>query len=138
MTGTVSRIGRYEVERLVGEAASARVYRAHDSQIGRTVAIKVLKQQAQIEQDYLDRFQREAQLAGTLSHPNIVTIYDVGQFGEAPYITMEFLDEKSLEDLIARGVKLPLKRVIGIAMQFARALDYAHRHGVLHPYVKPA
>src|SRR5258706_9928709 len=140
MTGSaaVPRIGRYEVECLAGEGASARVYRARDPQIGRTVAIKVLKQQAQIDEDYLDRFQREAQLAGTLSHPNIVTIYDVGQFEDAPYITMEFLDERSLEDLIASAAKLPVKRIIGIAIQLARALDYAHRHGVIHRDVKPA
>ena len=140
MTGSkaVPRIGRYEVECLAGEGASAQVYRARDTQIGRTVAIKVLKQQAGIDQDYLDRFQREAQLAGTLSHPNIVTIYDVGQFEDAPYITMEFLDERSLEDLIAGDVKLPVKRVIGIAIQLARALDYAHRRGVIHRDVKPA
>lgn len=140
MTGStaVSRIGRYDVESLAGEGATAKVYRARDTQIGRTVAIKVLKQQAEIDQDYLNRFQREAQLAGTLSHPNIVTIYDVGRFEEAPYITMEFLDEKSLENLIASDIKLPVKRVIAIAIQLARALDYAHRRGVIHRDVKPA
>jgi eukaryotic-like serine/threonine-protein kinase len=134
----VSRIDRYEVESLAGEGATAKVYRARDTQIGRTVAIKVLKQQTGIDQDYLNRFQREVQLAGTLSHPNIVTIYDVGRFEEAPYITMEFLDEKSLECLIAGDVKLPVKRVIAIAIQLARALDYAHRRGVIHRDVKPA
>ena len=140
MTGStaISRIGRYEVEGLAGEGATARVYRARDTQIGRAVAIKVLKQQAGIDQDDLGRFQREAQLAGTLSHPNIVTIYDVGRFEEAPYITMEFLDENSLEDLIASNTKLPVKRVISIAIQLARALDYAHRRGVIHRDVKPA
>ena len=140
MTGStaISRIGRYEVEGLAGEGATARVYRARDTQIGRAVAIKVLKQQAGIDQDDLGRFQREAQLAGTLSHPNIVTIYDVGRFEDAPYITMEFLDEKSLEDLIAGKTKLPVKRVIAIAIQLARALDYAHRRGVIHRDVKPA
>jgi serine/threonine-protein kinase len=131
------RIGRYEIECLAGEGASARVYRARDSQIGRTVAIKVLKKQAGVDQEYLDRFQREAQSAGTLSHPNIVTIYDVGRVDDAPYITMEFLDEKSLEDLLASNAKLPLKRVLNIALQLARALDYAHRRGVIHRDVKP-
>jgi len=140
MTGPtpISRIGRYEVEGLAGEGATARVYRARDTQIGRAVAIKVLKQQAGIDQNDLGRFQREAQLAGTLSHPNIVTIYDVGRFEDAPYITMEFLDENSLEDLIASNTKLPVKRVISIAIQLARALDYAHRRGVIHRDVKPA
>ena len=134
---TLMRIGRYEVECLVGEGASARVYRARDPQIGRTVAIKVLKHRAGVDQEYLDRFQREAQSAGTLSHPNIVTIYDVGRIDDAPYITMEFLDEKSLEDLLASDVRLPMTRVLSMAIQLARALDYAHRHGVIHRDVKP-
>ena len=100
-------IGRYEIESLAGEGATAVVYRARDPDIGRTVAIKVLKKEAAADQDYLSRFQREAQSAGTISHPNIVTIYDVGRVGDTPYITMEYLDEKSLKDLLASGKKFP-------------------------------
>ena len=105
-------IGRYEIECLAGEGATALVYRAHDPDIGRTVAIKVLKKETAADQDYLSRFQREAQSAGTISHPNIVTIYDVGKVGDTPYITMEYLDERSLKDLLASGTKFSLKAVL--------------------------
>ena len=131
-------IGRYEIESLAGEGATAVVYRARDPDIGRTVAIKVLKKEAAADQDYLSRFQREAQSAGTISHPNIVTIYDVGRVGDTPYITMEYLDEKSLKDLLASGKKFPLKAVLRIAIQLASALDFAHQRGVIHRDVKPA
>jgi serine/threonine-protein kinase len=134
----IERIGRYEVECLAGEGATAMVYRARDPEIGRTVAIKVLKQEAFVDQDYLNRFQREAQSAGAISHPNIVTIYDVGKIDDVPYITMEFLDESSLKELLAGGTKLPLKSVVRIAIQLASALDYAHHRGVIHRDVKPA
>jgi len=134
----IERIGRYQVECLAGEGATAMVYRARDPEIGRTVAIKVLKQEAFVDQDYLNRFQREAQSAGAISHPNIVTIYDVGKVADVPYITMEFLDEQSLKELLASGTRLPFKRVVRIAIQLASALDYAHRRGVVHRDVKPA
>jgi HAMP domain-containing protein/tRNA A-37 threonylcarbamoyl transferase component Bud32 len=134
----IERIGRYQVECLAGEGATAMVYRARDPEIGRTVAIKVLKQEAFVDQDYLNRFQREAQSAGAISHPNIVTIYDVGKVADVPYITMEFLDEQSLKELLASGTRLPFKSVVRIAIQLASALDYAHQRGVIHRDVKPA
>ena len=138
MTSDIQRIGRYEIECLAGEGATAMVYRARDPDIGRTVAIKVLKKEAAVDQDYLSRFQREAQSAGTISHPHIVTIFDVGKVEDAPYITMEYLDERSLKDLLACGTKLPLKDVLKIGIQLASALDYAHQRGVIHRDVKPA
>src|SRR5689334_4136188 len=134
----IERIGRYQVECQAGEGATAMVYRARDPEIGRTVAIKVLKQEAFVDQDYLNRFQREAQSAGAISHPNIVTIYDVGKVADVPYITMEFLDEQSLKELLASGTRLPFKSVVRIAIQLASALDYAHQRGVIHRDVKPA
>ena len=138
VTSDIQRIGRYEVECLAGEGATAMVYRARDPEIGRTVAIKVLKKEAAVDQDYLGRFQREAQSAGTISHPHIVTIYDVGKVNDAPYITMEYLDERSLKDLLASGPKPTLKEVLRIGIQLAGALDYAHQRGVIHRDVKPA
>ncbi len=132
-----SHIGRYEIEGLVGEGATAVVYRARDPAIGRTVAVKLLKTEHGLDLDYLARFQREAQSAGAISHPNIVTIYDVGRVDGTPYITMEFLDEKSLADVIASGNRLPVKQVISIGIQLARALDHAHAQGVVHRDIKP-
>jgi serine/threonine-protein kinase len=132
-----SRIGRYEIEQMVGEGGTAVVYRAHDPAIGRTVAVKVLKTEHGVDEDYLSRFEREAQSAGVISHPNIVTIYDVGRVGDRPFITMEFLDEKSLADVIADGPPLPLKRILSIGMQLASALDHAHAHDIVHRDIKP-
>jgi serine/threonine-protein kinase len=132
-----TKIGRYEIERLVGEGAMAKVYRARDPEIDRVVAVKVLKDELCVDEDYVSRFLRESKAAGAISHPNIVTVFDVGRFGNAPYITMEFLDEKSLADAIAEHEKLPVKRVVSIGIQMARALDLAHRRGIVHRDVKP-
>jgi serine/threonine-protein kinase len=134
---TPTKIGRYEIESLVGEGAMARVYRARDPEIARIVAVKVLKEELCIDEDYVNRFLRESKAAGAISHPNIVTVFDVGRFGNAPYITMEFLDEKSLADALEEHEKLPIKRVISIGIQMARALDLAHRRGIVHRDVKP-
>ncbi|MBV9331802.1 MAG: protein kinase [Alphaproteobacteria bacterium] len=131
------RIGRYEVEGLIGEGSMAWVYRARDPEIGRTVAIKVLKDRDGFDREYLARFQREAQSAGGISHPHIVTIYDVGWVDGMPYITMEYLAERSLAALLSEGKKLPLSQVLLIAVQLASALDFAHRRGVVHRDVKP-
>jgi serine/threonine protein kinase len=132
-----TKIGRYEIECLVGEGAMAKVYRARDPEIDRVVAVKVLKGELCVDEDYVSRFLREAKAAGAISHPNIVTVFDVGRFGNAPYITMEFLDEKSLADALAEQEKLPIKRVVSIGIQLARALDLAHRRGIVHRDVKP-
>src|SRR5262245_66446634 len=92
----LSKIGRYEVAELVGEGAMARVYRARDPDIDRTVAIKLLKDELCVDTEYVNRFLREARAAGAVSHPNIVTIYDVARNGDTPYITREFMDGRSL------------------------------------------
>ena len=132
-----TKIGRYEIECVVGEGAMAKVYRARDPEIDRVVAVKVLKDELCVDEDYVNRFLREAKAAGAISHPNIVTVFDVGRFGNAPYITMEFLAEKSLADALAEHEKLPIKRVVSIGIQMARALDLAHRRGIVHRDVKP-
>lgn len=132
------RIGRYELQSLVGEGATATVYKAHDPAIDRTVAIKILKKEFGADKNFSSRFQREARSAGAISHPNIVTIYDVGQVNGHPYIAMEFLDEESLAHVLAAGKKLPIRRVLSIGIQLAGALDYAHRHGIVHRDLKPA
>jgi len=133
----LDKIGRYEVGELVGEGAMAKVYRARDPEIDRTVAIKLLKDELCVDKEYVNRFLREAKAAGAISHPNIVTIFDVGRLGDTPYITMEFLDEKSLGDVLAENKKLSIKQIIAIGTQLARALDHAHRRGIVHRDVKP-
>src|SRR5882757_10266437 len=132
----MEKIGRYEVKDLIGEGQMARVYRARDPKINRLVAIKILKEE-HVDAEYVSRFLREAKAAGAISHPNIVTIHDVGRAGDLPYITMEFLDEKSLADVFSDHKKLPLKRILKTAIQLARALDHAHKRGIVHRDVKP-
>jgi HAMP domain-containing protein/predicted Ser/Thr protein kinase len=133
----IQKIGRYEVDALVGVGGMAKVYRAHDPEIGRIVAIKMLKDDLNIDEEYSSRFLREAQAAGGISHPNIVTIFDVGRQDGTPYITMEFLDEESLADLFAKKERLPVKKVVKLGAQLARALDHAHRKGIVHRDIKP-
>ena len=133
----LSKIGRYEVAELVGEGAMARVYRARDPDIDRTVAIKLLKDDLCVDTEYVNRFLREARAAGAISHPNIVTIYDVGRHGDTPYITMEFMDEKSLGDVLSENAKMSVRQVLTLGIQLARALDHAHRRGIVHRDVKP-
>ena len=134
---SLEKIGRYEVGPLVGEGAMARVYRARDPEINRTVAIKLLKDELCVDKEYVNRFLREARAAGAISHPNIVTVYDVGRHGETPYITMEFMDEKSLADMLSDNTKFSIKQILSFGVQLARALDHAHRRGIVHRDVKP-
>src|SRR5688572_4167344 len=136
-TASLGKIGRYEVGELVGEGAMARVYRARDPDIDRTVAIKLLKDELCVDKEYVTRFLREARAAGAISHPNIVTIFDVGRHGDTPYITMEFMDEKSLGDVLTENAKMSVKQVLALGMQLSRALDHAHRRGIVHRDVKP-
>jgi serine/threonine-protein kinase len=118
------------------------VYLAEDPGIGRQVAIKVLQIDPQTRRDLRDevqhRFEIEARSAGTLAHPNIVTIHDIGKEGDAPYIAMEYVDGESLEDVLRSGRRLTFKEVSDLSAQLCRALDYAHAHGIVHRDIKPA
>lgn len=132
-------IGRYEVLDEIGQGAMGTVHRARDPLIERTVAIKVVPI-AQLQQEGADaesRFLREAQSAGRLSHPNIVTIYDVGEADGLAYIAMEYLPGVTLRDIMNRG-PLPLDLALDTAAQMASALAFAHEHGVIHRDIKPA
>ena len=133
------KIGRYEILDIIGEGAMGTVYRAHDPLIERTVAIKAVatadlrKAGAEFESSFL----REAQSAGRLSHPCIVTIYDVGETEAHAYIAMEHLPGTTLRALMDKG-PMPFDLVLDTAIQMAEALAFAHEHGVIHRDIKPA
>lgn len=131
-------LGRYRIEGRLGEGAMADVYRASDPDIGRTVAIKVLKSDFARDPDLGARFVREARAAGALNHPNIATIYDVGEVGGVAYIAMELVDGQPLDVALQSVGRMPYERVLALGQQLAAALGYAHRHGVVHRDVKPS
>lgn len=116
------------------------VYRASDPMLQRIVAIKTINLALSRDEraDFESRFYREAGSAGRLNHPNIVTIYDVGDTGELAYMAMEFLEGEELRDLLDSGKPLPLDRVAGIAAGIAQGLAFAHEHGVVHRDIKPS
>ena len=115
----------------------AEVYKAYDPQIDRSLALKILKQEWCLDEEYLHRFLREARAAGAFSHPNIVTVYDVGQVPR-PYIVIELVDGTPLGDAMKPGEPMPVERILSIGIQLADALNYAHRNGVVHRDVKPS
>ncbi|MGB8985386.1 MAG: protein kinase [Candidatus Sulfotelmatobacter sp.] len=138
------RFGRYEILAELGRGAMGVVYKARDPKINRVVAVKTISlagQPADEEQEYRERFYREAEAAGRLSHPGIVTIFDVGEEPEtrAPYIVMEFVGGQSLDKLLsAQDRKLPLDTSLQLTHDLAEALDCAHGQGVVHRDLKPA
>src|SRR5260221_5395874 len=133
----MEKLGRYELREIVGEGAMARVYKAYDPEIDRTLAVKLLKSQLADDDQYRSRFLREARAAGVLSHPNIVTIFDVGVDGKKPYIAMELIDGLTLGDLLRMDRHLSVKEIVEVGIQLSRALDYAHRKGIIHRDIKP-
>ncbi|MBR0553322.1 protein kinase domain-containing protein [Stakelama marina] len=131
-------VGRYQIKAALGEGAMADVYRAHDPGVGRDVAIKILKPEYRANADIVGRFLRESRAAGMLSHANIATIYDVGEADGFPYIAMEFVDGRPLDEIIAEQGRMPVERALDIARQLADALAYAHRQGIVHRDIKPS
>ncbi len=135
-------LGRYEVLEDIGCGAMGRVLLGRDPKINRKVAIKAVDLGEECEPEELDeareRFLREAETAGRLNHPNIVTIYDVGQAGSIAYIAMEYLSGRRLGDFVSADSLLPPALVLDLLSRTADALDYAHRHNVVHRDIKPA
>ena len=135
-------LGRYEIEKELGKGAMGVVYLGKDPKIGRIVAIKTLALAQEFEEDELEdvkaRFFREAETAGRLNHPNIVTMYDAGEEHDLAYIAMEFLKGKDLVPYTKPDNLLPLPKVMSIIAHVADALDYAHKQNVVHRDIKPA
>ncbi len=133
-----SKIGKYDVEERVGEGAMGVVYRAVDPVLKRRVAIKVMSDAFAQNDDLRERFLREAQAAGSLQHPNVITIYDFGDVDGHPYIAMEFVEGQDLAELIAHQVPLSVVDKLDLAIGVLQGLAYAHKRGIVHRDIKPA
>jgi serine/threonine-protein kinase len=133
-----TQIGKYKIIELVGEGAMGTVYRATDSVLGRTVAVKVMNASIARQQDHRQRFLREAQAAGSLQHPNVVTIYDLGELDGHLFIAMEFVHGTDLERLMTAVEPLKLQSKLDIIVDVLMGLSYAHKHGIIHRDIKPA
>lgn len=134
-------LGRYEVVGELGRGAMGVVYKGEDPKIHRTVAIKTVRlsdYDEDIVGEMKERFFREAESAGLLTHPNIVTIYDAGEEHDLAYIAMEFLEGEDLEQVIKKEKSLPIRQTLSMVADVADALDYAHSKGVVHRDIKPA
>src|SRR3954470_19024335 len=129
--------GRYRIERKLGAGGMADVYLAEDLELGRRVAIKILNDRHAADDSFIERFRREAKNAAGLSHPNIVSIYDRGEAEGTYYIAMEFLDGRSLKELIVGRGPAPIKTAIDYARQILAAVGFAHKHGIVHRDIKP-
>ena len=133
--------GRYELDGIVGRGGMAEVYRARDIRLDRIVAVKTLREDLARDQTFQARFRREAQSAASLNHPSIVAVYDTGEDdtggGHIPYIVMEYVDGRTLRDLLREDRRLLPERALEITDGVLRALDYSHRNGIVHRDIKP-
>ena len=132
------RIGRYEIIKELGQGAMGIVYQALDPNIQRAVALKVLRPGLSSDQEFRQRFQREARSAGKLAHPGIVTIFDASEQGDTSFLVMEYLKGQTLAQLIAAGGALSPAVACDIAVQICDALDYAHAAQIVHRDIKPS
>jgi eukaryotic-like serine/threonine-protein kinase len=137
----IHNLGRYEIISELGRGAMGVVYKARDPLIDRLVAIKTINLQSlppEKRKEYEARFYQEAKAAGRLSHPNIITVHDLGETHGIAYIAMELLEGKELQHLIEDGKHLSVDEALNIAIQVAAGLAYAHEHGVIHRDIKPS
>src|SRR3954470_23995513 len=135
-TGTIVD-GRYEVKERLGSGGMAAVYRAQDLQLGREVALKLLYPRFAEDASFVERFRREASSAAGLQHPNVVSVYDRGEWDGTSYIAMEHLRGRTLKQLINEEAPLDPIRAIDLTVQVLRAARFAHKQGVIHRDLKP-
>lgn len=128
---------RYEILEEVGQGGMALVYKAKCLKLNRIVAVKILRPQFASDEEFVARFQREAEAAASLAHPNVVSIYDVGQDGNLYYMVMEFVDERNLKELIRQKAPFSFEETITITQQICDALEGAHKQGIVHRDIKP-
>src|SRR5712691_4951323 len=131
-----SRLGPYEVLSPLGAGGMGEVYKARDTRLDRTVAVKVLPAHLSRSEEIRQRFEREARTISSLSHPHICALYDVGNQDGTEYLVMEYLEGETLTDRLSRG-PLPPEQVLRYGIEMADALDKAHRQGIVHRDLKP-
>jgi len=135
-------IGRYQIQDCVGFGAMGAVYRAFDPVIKRTLAIKTIRldipRNSPQYDSFIKRFYHEARISGTLNHPNIVTLFDIGEEGGSPFLAMEYVAGETIASIIDRGERFDAERVVGLISQVAAAVDYAHSKDVVHRDIKPS
>jgi eukaryotic-like serine/threonine-protein kinase len=132
-----TRLGPYELTTQIGAGGMGEVYKARDTRLDRTVAVKVLPASAAADPDRRARLEREARAISSLNHPNICALFDVGNQDGVEYLVMEFLEGESLARRVTKG-PLPLEQVLRVGIDIASALERAHRQGIVHRDLKPA
>ena len=130
------KLGPYEIQNSLGAGGMGEVYRARDARLGRTVAIKVLPASFSADRDRLQRFIQEARAAAGLNHPNILSIFDIGEDQGAPYIVCELLEGETLREKLRTG-PIQVRKAVDYALQTVRALAAAHDKGIIHRDLKP-
>lgn len=128
---------RYELIEIIGEGGMSTVYKARDRILDRIVAVKILKDEFSKDKGFVEKFKTEALSAASISHPNIVNIYDVGQENDVHYIVMEYVDGKTLKDIIRKQAPLPINQAIDIAIMVCDGVHHAHEKGIVHRDIKP-
>src|SRR5919108_4857523 len=133
-----ARVGPYEIIAPVGAGGMGEIYRARDTRLDRTVAVKVLAGGLTADSESRQRFEHEARAIAALNDPHICTIHDVGRHGDLDYLVLEYLEGETLEERLRRPAELSIAEALAIAIQIGDALDRAHHAGIVHRDLKPA